>query len=76
MRLSFTNLTLDERRVIFQMLQSGATKTSIAQTLGRDRSTITREIKRNFCVARKTELFGDCLRSVELNTVTLSIIDR
>ena len=48
MRRPFTNLTLDERRVLAQMLHAKATKTRIAQTLGRDRSTIHREIKRNW----------------------------
>jgi len=48
MTRTFTNLSLDERRVLAQMLQAKATKTEIARTLGRDRSTIHREIKRNW----------------------------
>lgn len=48
MRRPFTNLTLDERRVIARMLQAKVPKTKIAQMLGRDRSTITREVKRNW----------------------------
>lgn len=48
MRRSFTNLTLDERRAIARMLQAKVPKTKIAQRLGRSRSTITREVKRNW----------------------------
>ena len=48
MRRPFTNLTLDERRVIANMLQAKVPKTRIAAVLGRDRSTITREVKRNW----------------------------
>ena len=48
MRRPFTNLTLDERRVVAQMLQAKAPTAKIAQALGRDRSTITREIRRNW----------------------------
>ena len=48
MRRPFTNLTLDERRVISRMLQAKVPKAKIAAMLGRDRSTITREVKRNW----------------------------
>ena len=48
MRRPFTNLTLDERRVIARLLQAKVPKTKIAAMLGRDRSTITREVKRNW----------------------------
>ena len=46
MRRPFTNLTLDERRVISRLLQAKVPQTHIAQMLGRSRSTITREVKR------------------------------
>lgn len=48
MRRRFTNLSLDERRMIARMLQAKMPKSQIAQMLGRDRSTITREIRRNW----------------------------
>ena len=41
----FKHLTLDERRIILKGITSGATKTAIAQTLGKDKSTIGKEIK-------------------------------
>ena len=47
MRRAYRKLNLDERRILAQMRQTKATKTKIAETLGRDRSTIHREIKRN-----------------------------
>lgn len=48
MRFPVANLPLDERRVIAQMLQTKVPKTKIAQMLGRDCSTITRKVKRNW----------------------------
>lgn len=48
MRQPYRKLNLDERRILAQMLQAKATKTQIAKTLRRDRSTIHREIKRNW----------------------------
>ena len=48
MRRLYHKLTLDERRILATMLQAKVTKTKIAKTLGRDRSTIHREIKRNW----------------------------
>ncbi|KMK67164.1 helix-turn-helix domain-containing protein [Puniceibacterium sp. IMCC21224] len=47
MRRPYRKLNLDERRILATMLQAKATKTKIAEVLGRDRSTIYREIKRN-----------------------------
>ncbi|MDG0989813.1 MAG: MOFRL family protein [Yoonia sp.] len=48
MRRPYRKLNIDERRILATMLQAKATKTKIAETLGRDRSTIHREIKRNW----------------------------
>lgn len=48
MRRAFTNLTPDERRTIARLLQAKTPRTRIADILGRDRSTIRREIKRNW----------------------------
>lgn len=48
MRRPYRKLSLDERRILTAMLQAKATKTKIAEVLGRDRSTIHREIKRNW----------------------------
>ena len=45
MRRPYRKLNLDERRILATMLQAKATKTKIAETLGRDRSTIHRDIK-------------------------------
>ncbi len=42
-----THLKAEEREVVSQMLASGATRKAIAERLGRDRSTIYRELRRN-----------------------------
>ena len=38
-------LTLDERRIIENGIRSDATKTAIAQTIGKDNSTVGKEIR-------------------------------
>jgi IS30 family transposase len=48
MRRPYRKMNLDERRILATMLQAKATKTKIAEVLGRDHSTIHREIKRNW----------------------------
>ena len=39
------HLTLSEREIIQRGIENGSTKTSIAATLGKDKSTIGKEIK-------------------------------
>jgi len=41
------HLTLEQRYTISQMLQKGYKKVEIARVIGVDKSTITREIRRN-----------------------------
>lgn len=41
------HLRPEEREVLSQMLAAGALRKSIAKQLGRDRSTISRELRRN-----------------------------
>ena len=45
--MSYHHLTIAEREVISQMHFSGDSLGKIAKSLGRDRSTISREITRN-----------------------------
>jgi IS30 family transposase len=46
------HLRLEEREVISEMLAQGASYRRIARALGRDRTTISREVHRNRCVGR------------------------
>ena len=41
----YTHLTLEERRIIRTGIEHGSTKTAIARTIGKDNSTIGKEIK-------------------------------
>jgi IS30 family transposase len=41
------HLTFEERGILYRLKQEGRSKTEIAKILGRDRSTIQRELKRN-----------------------------
>ncbi|MFH1719501.1 MAG: helix-turn-helix domain-containing protein, partial [Planctomycetota bacterium] len=45
--MSYSHLTMDERNVIYRMQWQGYSDTEIARCLGRHRSTIGRECKRN-----------------------------
>jgi len=46
-RMSYTNLTIEEREVIAKMIFAGDSKEEIAKELNRSPSTIGRELKRN-----------------------------
>jgi len=48
MARSFVQLSLDERRIISRMHEKKISQAEIARTLRRDRSTICRELRRNF----------------------------
>lgn len=48
MARSFVHLSLDERRIISRMHEKKISQAEIARTLRRDRSTICRELRRNF----------------------------
>jgi len=48
MARSFVQLSLDERRIIARMHEKKISQAEIARTLRRDRSTICRELRRNF----------------------------
>jgi len=48
MARSFVQLSMDERRIIARMHDKKISQAEIARTLGRDRSTISRELRRNY----------------------------
>jgi IS30 family transposase len=45
--MSYTHLTMDERNVIYRMQSQNYPQAEIARCLGRHRSTISRECRRN-----------------------------
>jgi IS30 family transposase len=55
------HLTLDERRIIEKGINSGATKTSIADTIGKDNSTIGKEIKQHRKITYKCHFPLECV---------------
>ena len=57
---SFKHLTLEERRVILTGIKNGSTKTAIAQTLGKDKSTIGKEIKLHRALTHKCKMPLEC----------------
>lgn len=56
----FCHLTLEERRIILVGIRSGSTKAAIAQTIGKDKSTIGKEIKLHRRLTHKSNLPLEC----------------
>jgi len=57
---SFSHLTLEERRIILTGIINGSTKTAIAQTIGKDKSTVGKEIKLHRVLSHKCTLPLEC----------------
>lgn len=55
-----THLTIDERRIISTGITHGSTKTAIAQTIGKDNSTIGKEIKAHRVLKSKCGMPLEC----------------
>ena len=57
---AFTHLTLEERRIILTGVTNGSTKTAIAQTIGKDKSTVGKEIKLHRALTHKCGMPLEC----------------
>lgn len=57
---SFSHLTLEERRIILTRIINGSSKTAIAQTIGKDKSTIGKEIKLHRVLTHKCKMPLEC----------------
>ena len=57
---SFSHLTLEERRIILTGISNGSTKTAIALTIGKNKSTIGKEIKLHRKLTHKCKLPLEC----------------
>lgn len=57
---SHSHLTLEERRIIQTGIKNNSTKTAIAQTLGKEKSTIGKEIKLHRILTHKCPLPLEC----------------
>lgn len=55
-----THLIIEERRIIETGIRNGSTKTAIARTLGKDNSTIGKEIKQHRYLKHKSALPLEC----------------
>ena len=58
---SFSHLTLEERRIILTGITNGSTKTAIAQTIGKDKSTVGKEIKLHRALTHKCNMPLECI---------------
>lgn len=57
---AFSHLTLEERRIILTGINNDSTKTAIAKTLGKNKSTICKEIKNHRVLAYKCKMPLEC----------------
>ena len=57
---SFSHLTLEERRIILTGIKNGSTKSAIAQTIGKDKSTVGKEIKLHRTLTHKCQMPLEC----------------
>ena len=57
---SFSHFTLEERRIILAGITNGSTKTAIAQTIGKDKSSVGKEIKLHRALTHKCNLPLEC----------------
>ena len=57
---AFSHLTLEERRIILTGIINGSTKTAIAQTIGKDKSTVGKEIKLHRALTHKCRMPLEC----------------
>ena len=57
---AFFHLTLEERRIILTGITNGSTKTAIAQTIGKDKSTVGKEIKLHRTLTHKCKMPLEC----------------
>lgn len=56
-----SHLTIEERKIIQVGIENGSSKKSIADTLGKDKSTIGKEIKNHLCQTYKSKYPVECL---------------
>lgn len=56
----FSHLTLEERRIILTGITNGSTKTAIAKTIGKDNSTVGKEIKQHRVLSHKCKMPLEC----------------
>lgn len=57
---SFSHLTLEERRIILTGIKNNSTKTAIAKTIGKDKSTVGKEIKLHRTLTHKCKMPLEC----------------
>ena len=55
-----THLTPEERRIIETGIRNGSTKTAIAKTIGKDNSTVGKEIKLHRKLKHKSTFVREC----------------
>lgn len=57
---SFSHLTLEERRIILAGITNGSSKTAIAETIGKDKSTVGKEIRLHRSLTHKCKIPLEC----------------
>ncbi|WP_442911438.1 helix-turn-helix domain-containing protein [Lachnotalea sp. AF33-28] len=57
---SFSHLTLQERHIILASITNGSSKTAIAGTIGKDKSTVGKEIRLHRSLTHKCNMPLEC----------------
>lgn len=57
---SFSHLTLEERRIILAGITNGSSKSAIAETIGKDKSTVGKEIRLHRSLTHKCKMPLEC----------------
>lgn len=57
---TFSHLTLEDRRIILAGITNGSTKTAIAKTIAKDKSTVGKEIKNHRTLTYKCKMPLEC----------------
>ena len=57
---AFSHLTLEERRIILVGITNGSTKTAIVKTIGKDKSTVGKEIRLRRQLTHESLLALEC----------------
>ena len=69
-----SHLTLEDRRIIQKGIENGSSKQSIADTLGKDNSTIGKEIKNHRFLAYSSAYPVDCVLFPKCKNTTFNVI--
>ena len=70
-----SHITREERGIIETGIRNGSTKTAIAKTIGKDNSTVGKEIKQHRVLKYKTSLSMECANYKYFPSIQFPVVD-